>query len=343
MVEQSRYSRLSRYLPVGRTLSQWHGLRIAVVGCGGLGCALLAQLARMGAGTSGAGKLILIDRDLVAEENLGHQLLFDEADARGAMPKPAAAAAAVQRVNSAVRCEATVAALTRRNVKTLLDEAEIIFDGLDNYYTRLLINDYALSAGIPFIHAGAVRAELSALAVLPGRPGCLRCVIDAPPAAGQSPTCASEGVFGPLLGVAAAVQLSLANSWLDGSAPAEASLLTLDAERWRWRETPVAALRGDCPACRGRRFEYLDGSLDLLAGGACSEGRSEIELEGGIDLGRLEGVLERAGFQTARSPQALRAEQDTLRYTLFASGRVVLEGTDDPGLLDRFVQTHLGL
>jgi adenylyltransferase/sulfurtransferase len=186
-----------------------------------------------------------------------------------------------------------------------------------------------------------VRAELSALAVLPGRRGCLRCVMDAPPPAGAAPTCASEGVFGPLLGVAAALQISLANAWLDGAAPTGASLLTLDAEHWRWRAMPLGALRPDCPACSGR-YEYLDGTLDLLAGGACAEGRSELELPAGIDLAAAQISLTRAGFATAGNRHVLRAEQDSLRYTLFAGGRVMLEGSGDPARLNRFVLTYLG-
>lgn len=339
---ESRYSRLERYAPLGRTLARWQGLKIAVVGLGGLGTALLAQLARFGAGSRAAGRLSLLDRDLVAPENLGHQLLYEESDAANALPKAEAAANAVRRINSAVRTQAVVAALTRRNIDALLSEAELIFDGLDNYYTRLLINDYALSRRIPFLHAGVVRAEMSALAVLPGRRGCLRCMLDQPPPAGQAPTCASEGVFGPLLPVAAAVQISLANGWIDHSAAEESRLLSLDAERWRWRELDLSALRPDCPACNGR-FEYLDGTLDLLAGGACSEGRSEVELAAGLDLPSLQKKLQRANFQTALSVFALRAEQSDLRYTLFASGRVVQEGSDDPALLDRFVLTYLGL
>ena len=188
--------------------------------------------------------------------------------------------------------------------------------------------------------------ELSALAVLPGRPGCLRCVIDRPPGAGEAPTCASEGVFGPLLGVAAALQISLANACFDGSAPPDAALLTLDAERWRWRETAVAALRPDCPACALRRFDYLDGALDLLARGACAAGRAECELPampGGISLAPLETRLRDANFETAKNVFALRAQLGELRYTVFAEGRVVQEGSDDPALLERFVLTYLGL
>jgi hypothetical protein len=177
-----RYSRLERYAPLGRVLPRWQAAMVAVVGCGGLGGGLVLHLARMGVGSGGApARLILIDRDTVGPENLGHQALFTEADAAAGLPKAVAAANAVAAVNSAVRVDAVVASLDRGNIRELLAGADLVFDGLDSYATRFLLNDYALATGTPYLYAGVVRGELSARAV------CAACSLRRPPRAKSPP------------------------------------------------------------------------------------------------------------------------------------------------------------
>ena len=71
--------------------------RVLLVGCGALGGTVAEQLVR-----GGVGHLRLVDRDLVEWTNLQRQVLFDEADARGGVPKAVAAGRRLAAVNSAV-------------------------------------------------------------------------------------------------------------------------------------------------------------------------------------------------------------------------------------------------
>src|SRR6266567_6735564 len=57
-----------------------------IVGCGAIGASTAQLLAR-----AGVGRLRLIDRDFVEPSNLQRQALFDENDARDALPKAVAA------------------------------------------------------------------------------------------------------------------------------------------------------------------------------------------------------------------------------------------------------------
>src|SRR6478672_5269995 len=116
----------------------------AIVGCGALGSFQAAALAR-----AGVGRLIIVDRDYIEPSNLQRQWLFEEADAAEALPKAAAAARRLAAINAAVRVDGIVADLTYSNIAELLDNAGVILDGTDNFETRYLINDYALSRGIP--------------------------------------------------------------------------------------------------------------------------------------------------------------------------------------------------
>src|SRR5271156_1762461 len=84
---EERYSRQVLYSEIGEQgQRRIAGSHVAVVGCGATGAAAAALLAR-----AGVGILTLVDRDFVEESNLQRQVLFDEADAREALPKAEAA------------------------------------------------------------------------------------------------------------------------------------------------------------------------------------------------------------------------------------------------------------
>src|ERR1700756_1116963 len=129
-----RYSRQILFPGVGvegqRRLAE---ARVAVVGCGATGSAVASLLARAGVGT-----IRIIDRDYVEPSNLQRQSLFDEADAVESLPKAIAASRKIAAFNPAIAIEPHVADLTPGNVEALLDGAQLILDGTDNFETRYL-------------------------------------------------------------------------------------------------------------------------------------------------------------------------------------------------------------
>jgi molybdopterin-synthase adenylyltransferase len=92
-----------------------------------------------------------VDRDYVELSNLQRQWLFEESDAAEGLPKAVAAARRISAINSGIRVEPMVADLTSENAAELLADSDLILDGTDNFETRYLINDYAVSRGIPWI------------------------------------------------------------------------------------------------------------------------------------------------------------------------------------------------
>src|SRR6202050_1262893 len=99
-----RYSRQVLFQGIGPA-GQEKLLRshVALVGAGATGAAAAALLARAGVGT-----LTLVDRDFVEESNLQRQVLFDEADAREALPKAEAARRKIAQFNSRTEVQAHV-------------------------------------------------------------------------------------------------------------------------------------------------------------------------------------------------------------------------------------------
>src|SRR5580700_10160364 len=126
-----RYSRQVLFAGIGEAgQRRLGGAHVALVGCGATGAAAASLLARAGVGT-----LTLIDRDFVEESNLQRQVLFDEADAREALPKAEAARRKVAAFNSEITVRSHVADLVPGNVHELLGDAAIVLDATDNFET----------------------------------------------------------------------------------------------------------------------------------------------------------------------------------------------------------------
>ncbi len=136
--------------------------RVAIVGVGATGAATASLLAR-----AGVGHITLIDRDFVEPSNLQRQVLFDEADARAALPKAEAARRKIAAFNSAIQVEAVIADLVPANIHDLLAPAHLLLDCTDNFETRYLLNDFAVQQTKPWIYAAAVAASAATMTILP--------------------------------------------------------------------------------------------------------------------------------------------------------------------------------
>ena len=85
--QHEKYSRQILFAGIGEAGQERLLQSSAVlVGCGALGTVVANLLVR-----AGVGRLRIIDRDFVEPSNLQRQTLFDEADARDALPKAVAA------------------------------------------------------------------------------------------------------------------------------------------------------------------------------------------------------------------------------------------------------------
>ncbi|MCU0723762.1 MAG: ThiF family adenylyltransferase [Planctomycetes bacterium] len=310
---------------------------VLVVGCGALGCASSQLLVR-----AGVGCVRLADRDLVEPGNLHRQLLFDERDALERLPKAEAAARRLRSINSAVRVEATVAHVGRREIGALAAGADLVVDGTDNLETRFLINDFSLKSGVPWIYAGAVAASAMVLPVLPGRGPCLRCLIPDLPPPGTFPTCDTAGVLNAAPSAAASLQAALALRILSGDPPAP-SLAVLDL--WAPSLRTVAVSRNpSCPACAGGRLEFLEG--DRLSSAQALCGRDGVQIvpsaPAAVDLEALAGRLRDAGG-VSRNAFLLVFRTGPHELTVFPDGRVIVKGTADPGAARTLAAKWLGM
>jgi adenylyltransferase/sulfurtransferase len=158
--------------------------RVLLVGCGALGSVMADYLVR-----AGVGEIVIADRDIVEWTNLQRQVLFEEEDAKGGIPKVVAAKERLGRVNGDVRVEALVVDVHGGNLEEILksqirnpnDETspkseirrgfDLILDGTDNVETRYLVNDVAVKWGIPWVYGACVGWEGRVMGVLGGGGG----------------------------------------------------------------------------------------------------------------------------------------------------------------------------
>jgi len=331
--ERERYSRQILFPGIGERgqelLLQSH---IVVVGCGALGSFHAAALARAGVGT-----ITIIDRDYIEESNLHRQWLFEEADAAEGLPKAAAAARRLSRINSSVRVRPLVADLTPSNVEELLGGAGVILDGTDNFEARFLINDFAVSRGLPWIYGAAVGSYGIAMPVIPGRTACLRCVYPTPPG-GVQPTCETAGVLNVIVSAVASVQVADALKILCGG-ELRARITTLDVWNGGIRQVDAPPRDPECPCCARGEFPYLEESSRPPVT-LC--GRDAVQVAGrAIELADLAARLRRLG-EVRANEYAVRFLCAPYEMTIFADGRAIVKGTSDTGVARSLYARYVG-
>jgi len=335
---ESRYSRQSRFAPLGPAgQERIRAASVAVIGCGALGTVEAEILAR-----AGVGRLRIIDRDFVEWSNLQRQFLFEESDAAEGLPKAIAAARRLARVNSEVIIEPLVADLTPANIEDLLEGVGLILDGSDNFEVRYLVNDYAVSFGIPWIYAAAVGSYGLKLAIMPGRSACLRCVYPEPPR-GSQPTCETEGVLAPVTAAIASLACGDALKLLAlGPESVAARLTTIDTWSGEIRQTSAPARDPDCPCCGKRDFVHLTGQRRSPIS-LC--GRNAVQIHERfrpVDLSELARRL--APLATVRANDfAVRASIDPYELTVFPDGRAIIKGTTDPAVARSLYARYVGM
>src|SRR5438132_12362475 len=207
-----RYSRQMRFAGIGEAgQRRLLDSRVTLCGCGALGTVIANALVR-----AGVGHVRIVDRDFIELHNLQRQLLFDERDVAENLPKAEAAARKLADVNSSVHVEPVVTDIDHTNILGLVEDADVILDGTDNFEIRYLINDVAVKLNKPWIYGGCIGSHGQTMTILPGETPCLRCVFEAAPGPGEAGTCETAGVLGPMVEIIASLQAAEALKILVG-------------------------------------------------------------------------------------------------------------------------------
>jgi molybdopterin-synthase adenylyltransferase len=340
--QREKYSRQILFSGIGADGQQKLLAASAVlVGCGALGTVVANLLAR-----AGLGRLRIVDRDFVELSNLQRQTLFEEADARESLPKAVAAERRLRAINSDARVEAIVADLVPENAQELLGGFDLIIDGTDNFETRLLLNDAAISLNTSWIYAAAVGSYGVTLTIRPGHTACLACLLEGrekPFTLGAEDTCDTAGILSAAAGVIASIEAAEAIKLLIGK-PETSHGRLVSCDVWTGKFQSIRISRNpDCRACARRDFIYLNGKARPHVS-MC--GRDSVQIHQGnrsLDLGALGRRLTNASATDVRNNSfLLRFRVPPYEMTVFADGRAIVKGTQDPAIARSLYARFIG-
>jgi adenylyltransferase/sulfurtransferase len=302
--------------------------RVTICGCGALGTVLANHLVR-----AGVGVVRIVDRDFIETHNLQRQILFDERDVADNLPKAEAAARKLKAINSQVEIEAVVTDIDHTNIVDLERDADLILDGTDNFETRYLINDAAVKLGKPWIFGGVIGSEGQTMTIVPGKTPCIRCLVETSPPPGMTPTCETAGVLGPAVAVVASFEAIEAIKILSGAHDLlNGELIMIDLWDWSFRRLKVAPLmtRVDCPCCKRRDFEWLDGKQGSHTTTLCGRNAVQIATRRAEPLDFAEMASRLASLGEIRYNNfMLRFGTEGYEFTVFPDGRAIIKGTND--------------
>ncbi|MBG29486.1 MAG: thiamine biosynthesis protein ThiF [Opitutae bacterium] len=196
---------------------------VLVIGSGGLGCPALQYLA-----AAGAGRIGIVDFDVVEASNLQRQTLFGYEDLD--RPKAEAAAERLKQLNPHVEIVPRVERFTVENALSLVEGYDVVLDGSDNFPTRYLVNDACVMAGKPLAFGSIFKFEGQVSVFnFDGGPT-YRCLFPDCPNPKDVPNCAEIGVFGVLPGIIGSMQAVEVIKIITGvGEPLSGKLLVFDA------------------------------------------------------------------------------------------------------------------
>ena len=175
-----------------------------VIGAGGLGSAAAPYLA-----AAGVGKITLVDHDQVELTNLQRQIMHtQESIGRN---KAASGKSFLQRLNPGVVVDTIEAKADDSLLDQLLPTVNIVLDCTDNFATRHMINRLCVKHQVPLVSGSALRFD-GQISVFDSRnktSPCYACIFS-PEEQFEEVSCASMGIFSPLVGIIGAMQAAQA-------------------------------------------------------------------------------------------------------------------------------------
>ena len=126
--------------------------KITVIGCGGIGGAVIEMLARMG-----VSHLKIVDKDKFDVSNINRQLMSSME--RVGQAKTEVTKEIIESINPFVEVETFNTELNQENVDEIVAGSSVVVDALDNLTSRIITSRCALKLQIPFVH-GAIHGTM---------------------------------------------------------------------------------------------------------------------------------------------------------------------------------------
>ena len=293
--------------------------KVAVVGVGGLGTVSSLYLA-----LAGVGHLRLIDQDTVEIQNLHRQILYNLDDLH--YPKAEVAAKRLEKLNPLLEAEPVSENVNYSNVERLVAGVDLVVDGLDNMFTRYLINRTCVKMGIPYVFGAAIGLEGNLSVFAPPETGCLECLL---PNISDDDLmrCDTRGIVGATAGIIGAMQAMEAIKVLAGmGSPLKGKLMVCDFNDMYFT-TVDTAKANNCAVCRDA-LPQLERQERLVW--LCGKDTANINPEKPLKL-NLDEVYEtiRQQFEVRlKSHLAIIFDYGNFEVSLFKGGRMLIKNVE---------------
>ena len=156
-------------------------------------------------------------------------------------------------MNPDVDIEAREITLDASNAEDVVKSADLVFDGTDNFTTRLILNDACVKHQKPWVYTSAIETYGEVKAVIPGVTSCLACYMAMPDQ--RQPACSDVGVFPSVPSLVSSFGFTRAMRILLGHEE-KGNLYFFDP--WKGETHTLTIKRSsNCRVCSGKNFEFL--------------------------------------------------------------------------------------
>lgn len=223
--------------------------RVAIIGAGGLGCVVAQTLA-----AAGIGELTIADDDSVDLTNLQRQVLYDT-DSIG-KSKVQCAQQRLQQINPLCHVKTLAQRIDASNIKSFINDADMVVDASDNFATRHLINRACVQLQKPLSFGAAIGfdGQATTFDFVQQPAPCYNCIFSEQDEAADV-RCSLMGVFAPLVNVVGSVQagevlryIAMPNAPESRADSLINKLLLIDMKSMRFRLVKIVA-DSQCEVC----------------------------------------------------------------------------------------------
>ncbi len=225
--------------------------------------------------------------------------------------------------------------------KTCSANVHLILDGTDNFETRYLINDFAVSENLPWIYAAGVGSYAVTMNILPGDTACLACIFPDSPK-GMVETCDTSGILNSAVNLVASIAATEAMKLIVGARDkVRRTLLSYDVWMNEFAQVSANHPREGCRACQQRDFIHLAG-VGRPHISLCGRNSVQIhERQRPIDFDEITRRLTPHGT-VKHNEFMLKFWHDPYELTLFPDGRAIIKGTTDPAIARSLYARYIG-